>query len=246
MQPISVVLLDIVIHFLVIEKWSLADLGQVLEDNTLVCIEYYLVVCSTTTIHSIEELSELLLSNDSALNLWASKMQLVLEVWQCNIDKLLQGNWVLARGEIRCTDGEHTGDELWVAKCNAVDDGSSPVMASQHDLRSIELGSESSNVVGCALVGIVFDFFWSIGTAVAHHVWYDNAEAEGDEERNLIAPSKTEIGPAVDQEDGRLGSSLWLTKHIMVILAIEVCGVMGDSRVGWCKLVDSHGEVQEV
>ena len=41
--------------------------------------------------------------------------------------------------------------------------------------------------------------------SVAHAVWCDDAEAEGEEEWDLVAPAHGEVGEAVDEEDGAFG-----------------------------------------
>lgn len=35
-------------------------------------------------------------------------------------------------------------------------------------------------------------------SAIAHHIWRHDAEAQADQQRDLVAPAEAEVGPAVD------------------------------------------------
>lgn len=75
-------------------------------------------------------------------------------------------------------------------------------MAAEDDAGGAELLGEFSHVVGGPLEGVVAGGFGGVGPGVAHHVWGYDAETEGGEERDLIPPSKGQVRPAVDEEDG--------------------------------------------
>jgi len=86
---------------------------------------------------------------------------------------------------------------------NAVYDGSSPIVSTKYDLRDTNVLSKCSDVVGSSFVGVKGGGFGSRTAAVAHHVWRDDTVPEGGEEGNLVTPAEREVGPPVDEEDGR-------------------------------------------
>ncbi len=102
------------------------------------------------------------------------------------------------------------------------------------------------HIVGGAFEGVEFDGFGSGSLAIAHHVGDDDAEVHGEEDGNLVAPAKAEVGPAVNAEDGSPGRRGRRCKEVMVALAVKDGMVVLNSRVGWCELVWSHGEDNQV
>lgn len=78
-------------------------------------------------------------------------------------------------------------------------------MPKQDNPRRIEVFGQFSHVGGGALKGVEFEGGRGGAVAVAHHVGDDDAEIEGEEEEDLVAPAETEVRPAVDEKDGGTG-----------------------------------------
>src|SRR5579871_295752 len=85
---------------------------------------------------------------------------------------------------------------------NAVDYGSAPVMPKQYDSWRIKVFGKQIYVIGGALECVEFEGAGRCRSVVAHHVWDDDTEVEGKQERDLVAPAEGKVGPAVNEEDG--------------------------------------------
>ena len=98
---------------------------------------------------------------------------------------------------------------------------------------------ESGHIVGCALGGVVFERLRGGGEVVAHHVRDNNAEVQGQEEGDLVAPAVGKVGPAVDQEDCSSRGGSGLGEKVVVVYAVEEDMVVLDTGIGgrdfaWC------------
>lgn len=127
--------------------------------------------------------------------------------------------------------------------CGAPGDLAAPVVAEEDDVRGGEVGGEEGEVVGGALDGVCGEVGWGRGLAVADHVGGDDAEVEGEERGDLVAPAEGEVGEAVDEEDGGArGGAGRVGEEVVVVDAVEGGCFVLDSGVGGGEFVGSHGE----
>ena len=163
-------------------------------------------------------------------------MKLVPEVGEHGIHAALQG-LVLCDGRIVGRADDHDGFvKFGRQECEAPCDRTAPIVAAEDD-RAWELqlvDEEGTHVGGDTRVGVVSEGVrWGVGTAVAHAVGGDDIEAEGLQVGDLVAPTKGQVGEAVNQEDGasvggRGGAG---AVDVAIGTAVEVGGAEGDARV---------------
>lgn len=87
-------------------------------------------------------------------------------------------------------------------------------------------------VGGACLSGVLR----GVGVAVAEHVGDDDAEVEGEEVGDLVAPAEGEVGVAVDEEDGADGGGRG-AEEVVPFVTVERHGVVRDPGVVGDELV---------
>lgn len=78
---------------------------------------------------------------------------------------------------------------------DAVHDGSAPIVATEDDGRDADGFGEGRHVVAGRFVGEGAEFLGGGGAGVSLHVWSDDAEVQGLEGGDLIAPAEGHVGP---------------------------------------------------
>jgi hypothetical protein len=85
----------------------------------------------------------------------AAKLQLVPKIWQLAFGQSLRRRVRPRRGTVGSGDAEHGSDEIRVPLCDAVDGGSTPVVASEDELRGVNLAGDGGDGVGVGAEAVV-------------------------------------------------------------------------------------------
>lgn len=234
------VLLDVVVHLLVADEGRGAELGQVVEERTLVSAEAGLALGGGAAVERSEELADALRALQAGLNIGTGQDQLVLEVVETAAgNDVLEGVPIGLDGKERRADAEDGLDQVGVPHGSAPDNGTTPVVATEDDLAlADDLPGELTDVVRDALKGEALQGVGAGGARVAGHVGSHDAVALVHQEGDLVAPSKGDVGPSVAEKDGVDGRTLGLTDDVSVLLAPDVggfiphTGVVGDQLAG--------------
>lgn len=114
--------------------------------------------------------------------------------------------------KIRRANAENMRHELRLPLRDAVHRRAAPVMAAEDDGGGAKLGGDGLDGVRVGLEAEVLQVRRGACVAVAHAIEGDGAEAEGVEERDLVAPGEGAVREAVDQEDSAvlLGALWWV------------------------------------
>lgn len=92
-------------------------------------------------------------------------------------------------------------DQFRVPLRDTPDRRAAPVVAADDDPWDGELRGDARYGVGVGFEGVVFQVRGEARVAVAHGVEGDDAQTEGGQEGDLVAPSEGDVWVAVDEED---------------------------------------------